>query len=97
VSGVAAVWDVCGGARVAASLVHESGVTQISFDRGGRRVVTASWDGTARIWDLAPDTRDDEVLRRNAELLACRRIEETGGIVDLTVTELRERWQAHTR
>ncbi|MBZ9954812.1 MULTISPECIES: WD40 repeat domain-containing protein [unclassified Mesorhizobium] len=32
---------------------HTDRVLSIQFDRSGERAVTASWDGTARIWDLA--------------------------------------------
>jgi WD40 repeat protein len=64
------------------------------FDARGLRLVTASFDGTARIWDLSPDERPVEELRCLAELLACRRIDETGGLVELTPEELRVRWES---
>jgi WD40 repeat protein len=32
-------------------LGHTSGVTAASFSPDGTRVVTASWDNTARVWD----------------------------------------------
>jgi len=39
---------------------HSGSVTSAAFDRDGRRVVTASLDGTARIWDSVAGT---ELLR----------------------------------
>jgi len=35
---------------------HSASVTSAAFNRGGQRVVTASLDGTARIWDAAAGT-----------------------------------------
>ncbi len=32
-------------------LTHESKVTSVSFSKDGQRLATASWDGTARVWD----------------------------------------------
>ena len=32
---------------------HRSGVTTLAFSHDGRRIVTGSWDGTAKVWDAA--------------------------------------------
>ena len=32
---------------------HERGVTTVAFSADARRVVTGSWDGTAKVWDTA--------------------------------------------
>jgi WD40 repeat protein len=53
------VSSVLGGPPVADLLGHEGPVTSIAFDGTGRTVVTASADGTVRVWDLslaAPQT-----------------------------------------
>ncbi|WP_192356027.1 adenylate/guanylate cyclase domain-containing protein [Mesorhizobium mediterraneum] len=39
--------------RQTAVFKHEAGVTQAAFNRTGDRIVTASHDGTARIWDVS--------------------------------------------
>jgi WD40 repeat protein len=93
-SGVARVWDARTGAALSPPLVHDGPATCAVFDARGLRLLTASFDGTARIWDLSPDERPVEELRCLAELLACRRIDETGGLVELTPEELRVRWES---
>ena len=35
---------------------HQSSVTTAAFSADGRRVVTASWDSTARVWDAEKGT-----------------------------------------
>jgi hypothetical protein len=32
---------------------HESGVAHATWSPDGERILTASWDGTARVWDVA--------------------------------------------
>lgn len=41
---------------------HTSGVWSVAFDAVGQRLVTGSWDGTARVWNMA-DARSVAVLR----------------------------------
>jgi WD40 repeat protein len=50
--GSARIWDL--ETKTAKVLVgHTERVSQILFDRSSKRAITASWDGTARIWDLS--------------------------------------------
>ena len=93
-SGAIRVWDARSGAPISSPLLHEDAAATVEFDRTGLRLVSAGWDGTARIWELAPDERPVAALRNLAEVLAARRVDASGGIVDLTVDELRERWTA---
>jgi WD40 repeat protein len=46
----AQVWKTAEGERLA-SLLHGGVVTDVQFSRDGRRLVTASADGTARVWE----------------------------------------------
>jgi phospholipase A-2-activating protein len=32
---------------------HEGGVISLRWDHAGTRLLSGSWDGTARIWDIA--------------------------------------------
>jgi WD40 repeat protein len=96
-SGLVRVWSVRTGAAVSPPFRHSDVATCVAFDAQGLRLVSASLDGTARVWDLAPDPRPLEELQRLAEVLAGRRIDETGGVVDLTTDELRARWEALQR
>jgi dipeptidyl aminopeptidase/acylaminoacyl peptidase len=48
----AALWDAFVEARLVVALRgHESWVQSAVFSPDGRRILTASWDGTARLWD----------------------------------------------
>lgn len=49
------VWDAAGagGEPLLALLGHTGAVVCAAVDGAGARAVTASWDGTARVWDLA--------------------------------------------
>jgi len=38
------------------ALEHQDLVWSAAFSPDGTRVVTASWDQTARVWDISPDT-----------------------------------------
>lgn len=50
---VARVWELRGDSAVTrCELGHQGPVESISFDRAGARVLTASKDGTARLWDV---------------------------------------------
>jgi WD40 repeat protein len=54
--GVARVRELRGDSAVArCELDHEGPVESISFDRAGTRVLTASEDGLARVWDVGAD------------------------------------------
>ena len=60
---VAALRDAVGASRLRAVLKgHKAEVVSAHFDPTGRRVVTAGWDGTARVWDAR--TGASEVILR---------------------------------
>jgi WD40 repeat protein len=37
---------------------HTGPVTSASFSPDGSRIVTASWDNTAKVWDMRPINRE---------------------------------------
>lgn len=43
-------------AQVTGTLRHHDKVVDVTFNADGRRVLTASWDGTARLWDSSNGT-----------------------------------------
>jgi WD40 repeat protein/tetratricopeptide (TPR) repeat protein len=50
--GNARVWEVEAGGELAAFHVHEAQIRRIAVSASGDRIVTASDDGTAAVWDL---------------------------------------------
>jgi WD40 repeat protein len=48
------VFDAAGGAELC-RLDHDEPVVAVAFSPDGTRVTTASWDGSARVFDAAVD------------------------------------------
>jgi WD40 repeat protein len=92
--GTARVWDARTGQPVTPPLKHDGPVWHAVFSHDARRIASGAEDRTARIWNLTEDTRQPRALRDLAELLAAQRIDATGGVVPITLDEMRTRWQA---
>jgi hypothetical protein len=52
------LWDTDNGMHIATLIGHTGIVWHAAFNHDGRYVVTASQDGTARVWRVLPTTRD---------------------------------------
>lgn len=51
--GSARVWRVDDGQLLGVLRGHDKRVADVAFNKAGTQVVTASWDGSIRVWDLA--------------------------------------------
>ena len=72
---------------------HWARITDAAFDPCGDRVVTASTDGAAQVWELRPIDWPAHDLERLAELLGGHRIDANGAsLIPLDRPALRERW-----
>ena len=73
-------------------LPHGGAVVFGAWSPDGEEVITACYDGTARVWEVAPATASLAELQRQAELLSGHRLEPAIGPVPLTAEELKARW-----
>ena len=58
VSHTARLWDVVSGKVVATLAAHTGPVSAVAFSPDGTRVVTGSWDNTARLWSVSKSVQD---------------------------------------
>jgi WD40 repeat protein len=91
--GTARVWNAASGQPLTDPLKHRWMVRYAEFSPDGQRVVTASDDRTARLWSLSPGSIDAEGWIRRAQLLAARRIDETGAVVTIDTAQFLELWK----
>jgi tetratricopeptide (TPR) repeat protein len=91
-SGEGRLWDSLTGELLAPPMRHAGRVIHTSFHQDGRRIATASYDQTARVWDISPDDRPAEDLVSLARLLSGHRIDDVGGFVPLTSNALGDLW-----
>eukprot|EP00906_Rhabdomonas_costata_P023910 RCo034458 len=68
----AVLWDLRSGQREMTLLSHKSGVNRAVFaDSSGQRVVTASMDRTARVWDLRRCSGPLHTFRGHTDAVLC--------------------------
>jgi WD40 repeat protein len=91
--GEARVWDAATGEPVTPVLPHGRHVAWVTFSPDGRSVVTASQDGTARIWDLSLDDRPVQDWIDLVQVSSGMQFRARGAVLPLPVSELRQRWQ----
>ncbi len=48
---MAMIWDIRTGATLGTLVGHRDGINTIEFSPDSERLITSSWDGTARVWD----------------------------------------------
>ena len=90
----ARVWDASSGAPLTPLLRHRYQVYNARFSHDSRRLVTASLDGTARIWTmtLGDDTPESvAVLADLAELVGGMRLSDSGTVISLNRQDIQKR------
>jgi WD40 repeat protein/tRNA A-37 threonylcarbamoyl transferase component Bud32 len=63
---VARVWDIALRKEIAILKGHKSRVVSARFSPDGKKLVTASWDGTARVWDTVTWTDECVIAAHEA-------------------------------
>jgi len=83
------IFDVQSGLAVSETFEHQGIINRARFSPDGRRVVTSSSDGTARIWEVPPATSPvPDWLPELAEMLARQRFDEDGKMEVVPSAEL---------
>ena len=91
------VWDVALSKPVAFLSGHTRGVTSFDFSNHGRRLVTASLDGTARLWNLHDHRpRPGPVLRAGAPLFGAEFSPDDSHVLTYDVGGSSRVWDAQT-
>lgn len=89
----ARVWNAASGQPVIDPLEHGEMVRYAAFSPDGQQVVTASEDNTAHLWSVSPGSVDAEGWMRDAQLLAARRMDETGAVVTIDTARFLNLWK----
>jgi hypothetical protein len=74
-------------------LKHQEVIHRATFSPDGRRLLTASGDKTAQVWDLLSDERPTADWLALAQLWSGRRVDPSGGMRSLTPQEFARAWK----
>ena len=71
----AKIWDVKTGEAINTLTGHGNFVTSVAFNNDGTRIVTGSWDNTAKIWELDPINYEKP---KTQVAMACAKLKASG-------------------
>ncbi len=92
--GTAQLWNAQTGAALGAVLRHRGPVNRVVYHPDGKTILTASSDGTARLWTPPPPLEGDAAsLRQWVEVLTGMELDDTGTVHVLPG----EVWEARRR
>jgi WD40 repeat protein len=90
-NGSVRIWNSVTGELLVHRTWHDD-MTSARLSPDGLRILTAWWDGQARIWNLAKSDLAPKEMLMLAELLSGEELDEHGGPVSLTSVQVAERW-----
>ena len=91
------VHDTVHGQPIGSPIPHPDSVFDALFTPDSKRIVTACLDGKVRFWELTPETRPVDELTVYAEILSGHKIDRSGGLSPLSMSDCELQWQAWTR
>ena len=90
------MWDAATGDAILLPFKHGDDVNTVVMSPDRRHIVTASYDQNVRIWPIPTEVRPVDEILSLAGLLSGSRVDETGGLVQLSPDELAAAW-THVR
>jgi WD40 repeat protein/Flp pilus assembly protein TadD len=90
------IYDATTGRRVAVGRGHSAAVYRLNFSRDGKRIVSASADGTARVWDAATGKQLVSFAEHGKDVLGAEFSPDGKRVVSCGSDNLARLWAAET-
>ena len=95
--GTVRVFDASMGTEAMRPLELGPGIASARFSADGKRIVIVSDDGRPYVWPVAPDSRPIDTLRLWAEVASGMQVDDSGGLVELSRKDVKERWHEYLK